>query len=475
MAQEVVLSALVERWKKEEGIRTLCSDYGKDIGAYRKYQESSEREDRVEARKLWNSMSDRYWQIFREILVAMIKTLPVSLSFQSKERLFLDCGFLSPGVTPFNEDLPVWLAQDMPDDMFRYLTFTDLWIEKYALLYNREKRSGAGRFGDKLQRYQAQLSGALKRAAFSLKAMLPQIPECPKDKADELVDRLEKNLEPFLERHMRTRYFRELEKKEYNEVVDGANSFHYARKEIESILTRAVKSVEGFEDSQRRKLKGLLDDVVFLGSVTIHIRNEMDRWDKAVERGSAKFGTESDGDRLVQVEEALKVKKEVAAQMAGMARTDTSPLCQQSHQPPLTFEAVSEILNRLVPLDNDMLRVPRVRMYGIPRVVIVPGQGYGTYDWTDNTFMLPLFPSHSAERAVAYSLATFRWDADEDREFKNTYELLKENRGKSIKGLASSFSNDYYLWLTKERFGFRVLPREVRDWFKTKFDSEGVR
>lgn len=475
MAQEIVLSALLERWKKDETIKTLCVEYLRDSEAYRKLDGASDREERVEIRKLWTAMSERYWILLKSILIFMAKEGPESLSFGPKERLLIDGGFLSPGVTSFNEALPAWLSQERPQDMFQYLSFSDYWADFYSGLYDREKRSGLDVFGDRLKDYKNSTNTAMKRAALSLKTILPQVPDCTKEKAEELVGKLERNLDLFLERHMRTRKFRELDKKECDEAIEKANIFSYSRNEIESLLTKATKSIDGFGDDEKRRFKGLVDDVVFFGSVYIHIRNEADRWDRSRDRSTAKFATESDGDRLVRLEEAMKDKSEIAGQMARMARTDTSPLCQQSTQKPMTFQEVSEILGRLVHLDEDMLRVPRVRMYGIPRVVIVPGQGYGAYDWTDNTFVLPLFPSHSAERAVAYSLASFRWDADEDREFKNTYELLKENKGKSIKGLASSFFNDYYLWLTKERYGFRVLPREIRDWFKVKFDSEGVR
>ncbi len=105
-------------------------------------------------------------------------------------------------------------------------------------------------------------------------------------------------------------------------------------------------------------------------------------------------------------------------------------------------------------------------MYGIPRVIVVPGQGYGTYDWSDHTMLLPAFPLNNLpEKAAAYALGTFRWDSDEDRVIKNSYELIKENRGKSILDLSSSFYRDYFLWLTKEKKGYRFC-REIPQGFR---------
>ncbi|PIE54665.1 MAG: hypothetical protein CSA35_04655 [Dethiosulfovibrio peptidovorans] len=474
MAPERVLNAVLRRWKKNELIHLLCSEFSKDVSTYKELLGSQEREDRIQSRKIWISMSDRYWQLFREIVVSMIKEAPDALTFSPEERLLLDCGFLSPSVTPFNEALTPWLNQPVPDDMFQYLSLSDFWAEKYGVLYNKDCRTGEDRFAPQLQVYRDRLHGTCRRVLITLRALLPQIPDCPKEKADDLISKLDKNLAPFLERYMRTRHFREMKKKEHDETVDRANAFSFAMKEIESLLRQAVRYVEGFGENERKRIRRILGEMVFIGTVAIHCRNELERWDRNRARNAAKYEAETDGERLVQIDEALKNKRELVGQMACIARLDTSPLCQNACQAPLSFAQISELLNRLVPLDEAMLRVPRVRMHGIPKVVVTPGCGYGTYDWTDNTLLLPLFPHHSVERTVTYALATFRWDADEDREFKNTYELLKENRGKSIKSLALSFSNDYSLWLTKERYGFRVLPREVREWFKTKFDSEGI-
>lgn len=126
-------------------------------------------------------------------------------------------------------------------------------------------------------------------------------------------------------------------------------------------------------------------------------------------------------------------------------------------------------MEEMISRDTDMLRVARVRMYGLPTVILVPGHGYGTYDWSDNTLLIPFVSAHSHEKSVAYALATFRWDSDEDRAIKNSYELIKENRKKSIITLAQSFYKDYFLWLTKECKGYRILPRETHKVFKQLF------
>jgi hypothetical protein len=126
-------------------------------------------------------------------------------------------------------------------------------------------------------------------------------------------------------------------------------------------------------------------------------------------------------------------------------------------------------MEKLGSMDIDMFAVPRVRMYGVPRVIFIPGQGWGTYDWLDHTILLPVFPVTSTEKSLAYGAGTFRWDSDEDRILKNTYENIKANRGKSILEMAASFYKDYFLWMTKEKEGYRILPRDTHKTFIQMF------
>ena len=109
-------------------------------------------------------------------------------------------------------------------------------------------------------------------------------------------------------------------------------------------------------------------------------------------------------------------------------------------------------------------------MYGIPSVIFVPGQGLGTYDWSDHSLLIPAFPVGGNDKSISYALATFRWDSDEDRKLKTPYEQqIKENKKKSLLALASSFYKDYSLWLTKEKRGYRILPRETHKVFVDMF------
>jgi hypothetical protein len=173
----------------------------------------------------------------------------------------------------------------------------------------------------------------------------------------------------------------------------------------------------------------------------------------------------------MELREGINHKKDFMTLAARTARVDTSPLCQNKNEP-ISMARAGEIMMDLTPLDPDMLRASRIRMYGIPRVIMVPGQGLGVYDWEDNSLIIPIFGAVSDVKDFCFALASFRWDNDEDRTLKDTYSLLKTNKGKGIRALQEAFMNDYFLWISKERKGYRILPREVSKWFKTFFKQK---
>ena len=223
----------------------------------------------------------------------------------------------------------------------------------------------------------------------------------------------------------------------------------------------------------------LHDKSKFLASLIVHVSNEAARWETRSANAKAKYKGQGIPALKLELREGLNKKKDFMMLAAHSARVDSSPLCQNRHLP-ISTQRAGEIMMDLTPLDPDMLRVPRIRMYGIPRIMLVPGQGLGVYDWDDNSFIIPIFPAVSDVKDFGFALALFRWDNDEDRTLKDTYAMLKTNKGKGIRALQETFCNDYFLWISKERKGYRILPKEVAKWFKSIFkqkqsDSGGSR
>jgi hypothetical protein len=215
----------------------------------------------------------------------------------------------------------------------------------------------------------------------------------------------------------------------------------------------------------------LHDRAKFLAGLIVHVTNEAERWKTRAEMARKKYKGQGIPALKMELREGINHKKDFMMLAARTARVDASPLCQNKNEP-ISMARAGEIMMDLTPLDPDMLRASRIRMYGIPRVIMVPGQGLGVYDWEDNSLIIPIFGAVSDVKDFCFALASFRWDNDEDRTLKDTYSLLKPNKGKGIRALQESFMNDYFLWISKERKGYRILPREVSKWFKTFFKQK---
>ena len=235
----------------------------------------------------------------------------------------------------------------------------------------------------------------------------------------------------------------------------------------------SAASAEELDQSLKiiQNVLALHDRTKFLAGLIVHVTNETERWKKRVEMAHNKYKKHGVPALKMELRDGINRKKEFMTVAARTARIDTSPLCQNKNKP-ISMARAGEIMMDLTPLDPDMLRASRIRMYGLPRVIMAPGQGLGVYDWEDNSLIIPIFAAVSDVKDFCFALAAFRWDNDEDRTLKDTYALLKVNKGKGIRALQEAFMNDYFLWISKERKGYRILPRDTSKWFKTFFKQK---
>ncbi len=226
------------------------------------------------------------------------------------------------------------------------------------------------------------------------------------------------------------------------------------------------------ELDQMHKVAGnvlaLHDRAKFLVSLMVHVGNESVRRETRIENMKKKFKGAGVPALKMELREGFNRKKEFLLVASRSARVDVSPL-NLSKDEPVSTKRAGEIMMDLTALDPGMLLASRIRMYGIPRVILIPGQGWGVYDWTDNSLLIPITAPASDVKSFCFALGNFRWDNDEDRTLKDTYSTLKQNRDKGIRALQESFCNDYFIWLSKERKGYRVLKRDVYKWFTMFF------
>ena len=459
-----------ERCKDFQPLREATEQFNSAANKYLSIKDSSVTEDRINARKSWQNLSNLYWDVLAALVDAHTESYPDELIFDDTERLFIDFGFAWNGLTPSSSAIADALNPKVAPGLFQYYSFSDFIAEAYSMIMEKPvtpPRSGFSPEGKVLQ-MKTQLQALKTR----IRVILPVVLEkqgALLHETEDIIAALQDYLEPYTEVAMRTKTYRESEDKAKQQMAVEHHAFVEAEKRLQAFLKEKDGEEGGLEESEAQKVKGLLDSAKNLARNIIFVTQETVKWDRRIKKTAAEQEGTPPAVRRRRLKDLLFSKREYMSLTAKSARRDPTQLCQ-SEKPPLTLDKAASIVEDLASLDPDMLVVARVRMYGIPRVIVVPGQGFGTYDWSDHTLLIPAFPLNNLpDRAAAYALGTFRWDSDEDRVIKNGYELIRENRKKSILDLSSSFYKDYFIWLTREKKGYRILPRNTHRAFVQMF------
>jgi hypothetical protein len=460
------------RWSDNTSVTSIIEETRKTAEKFLKLENSKNSEDKILARKTWQELSSKYWDILFALVDAQTESMPDELSFDGEEQFFINYGYICDSVTPIKKKSPDMLKKKAIPDIFQYQLFSDYIAECWAMIRGKAPLPVACGYSleekEKLlfNKLQADISEVTKEVK-----RLIRFGSLKSSEVDDLVADLIKYLIPAMKVNMHV--------KEYREASDAVRQqmsqerFRYA--EAERIMETQLSVVQQNEEepvgipeideflSNHEKIKTLAKKIIYVQQEPVKLQRQMDRVSKACSQFS---------DQMMRKElkNMITKKREYMAVPAKLARTDTSPLASGSDMEPLTIDVVSELMLEYSTMDMDMFKVPRIRMYGIPKVVLIPGQGWGSYDWGDNSIIIPAIPVNNVDKTITYALASFRWDSDEDRNIKNGYENnIKENRGKSIIELNNSFYKDYFIYLTKEKKGYRVLPRETSKAFAVLF------
>ena len=460
-----------KKWQNVPEIQDAAEKLTESARRYSVLLAENTTDSKSQAIKLWASMSASYWEILFALVDANTKSMPATLTFDPEERFFIDLGFLPGAVNPgANFDTKSWLASKCAGDIFPVMTFSDYIAESWAAITGNEAPVPV--IGMSLDERINTLTESLfeaqgKRDSF-VKAIAPKYPS--NLNISQTLQTLDEFLIPAMKVNMRVPEYREGDEPTRQKLSQQRKAYLDAEKSILLFISSAQKNeanplpmslVEKFT-AFHEKTKIIAKEILYsqIDAVKIARRN------KKITDNCAQM---TDAMKRAELRAMITKKREYLTVPAKNARCDTS-LIAQPGSVPLDYAKDYEIVREFTAMDIDMFNVPRVRMYGIPRVIFVPGQGLGTYDWSDHTLIIPAFPVGGNEKSVSYALASFRWDSDEDRKLKTPYEQqIKENKKKSLLALASSFWKDYSLWLTKEKRGYRILPSETRKVFVNMF------
>ncbi|MDR1377922.1 MAG: hypothetical protein LBJ36_02575 [Synergistaceae bacterium] len=461
------------RWRDVPEVAKVSEEATKIIEEYLRYAASNKSEDKTRSRKSWEQFADKYWELLFAILDAQTESFPPELTFDREERLFIDFGFLNDAITPCNKafDMDQVLSSKFVEGVFSYRAFSDFIAGCWAMITRGTSPvSSCGRSTeDKIEELNKRLSALEKERDAEILKIVSRSKNMTGGDLESLVADMRKHLIVSTKVSMRVKEYREAQNDVKQAMSQERFRYNEAERAMEIQLSIAQKNdMDPLGLPELEMFTALHESTKILAKKIIYSLQEADKTQRRAERISNACSQFSQQMMRKELKNMLVKKKEYLAVPAKVARCERSLFCLQDAVPML-YETASRMVEEMSDNDIDMLAVPRIRMYGVPQVIFVPGQGFGTYDWEDHTILLPAFPNTSPDKAVAYGLGTFRWDSDEDRVLKNAYENIKDNKGKSILEMAASFYKDYFLWITKEKKGYRILPRDTHKTFIQMF------
>lgn len=460
------------RWKNIAEVNDTVADFQKIAERYLKLEKSKDSNDRTLARKAWMDISSKYWDVLFAIIDAQTESMPNELVFDDEEKFFINYGFVNDDLTPMKKRTPEMLTERAIPDIFQYQMFSDYIAECWAMIRGLPAPNAVcgHTFDEKIKALLQQLQGAIATSVKEMKCLI-RFGSLQASEIDSLVTDLVKYLMPAMKTQMRTKEYRESP----DAVKQQMNQDRFRYTEAERVmllqLSIAQKNEEepvGIPESEEFLL--LHEGIKIIARKIIYVQQEAAKQQRLFDKVAKECSQFSEQMLRKELKARIVKKREYLVVPSKLARCDPSPLAVSSDMEPLTIKIISERVLEFSTLDMDMFAVPRVRMYGIPKIILVPGQGWGSYDWGDHSIIMPAIPVNDINKTVTYGLASFRWDSDEDRVIKNGYENnIKENKGKSIIELSNSFYKDYFIYITKEKKGYRVLPRETSKAFVSMF------
>lgn len=168
-----------------------------------------------------------------------------------------------------------------------------------------------------------------------------------------------------------------------------------------------------------------------------------------------------------KVRSELEYLRDLVKLSAKRLRMESCPILRPNSK----FFTIKELclcLDRILEFDPQVFNNERVAVFGKPSILLVPGNGYGLYDWKYNRLIIPMVPqAGDFMTSIATAIIEYRLDVDVDKKLLTSYQKLPEQKAtRSMYALRSSLTKDYIKWMNSEYFGFKVLDKETRSWFE---------
>ncbi|HOO64834.1 MAG TPA: hypothetical protein PK364_13100, partial [Synergistaceae bacterium] len=422
-------------------------------------QDSSDPEVRKELRLLNEKLRTSYWTVLQGLCNYRMQRVDENTDhpdFSTTDVLLINYGYLAPQLSSVPSELFLKKNQEKaPLSRYQFYLLTDYLKDLHSCYFNRPvPASSVDCSREEKIRVTEDLAEKHKKRRQALQGILLQNLGEPhhSEKGEKFLKNLEEKLGPRTEVTLRTQTFRYAPDRSQIEMREAASLYDKAREDYGKWLLLLKDALEDKEHllTITDELESLCGRIEATKELAVSIREERAKDEDKRKRYAAKYKGKGAPELRMEIQEKIKQIRSFSEMSARRSRMVPSPFYQSQPHDMLSLKDLENHLGEMPDLDPEIFHTVRLRARGYPRICLVPGKGDGIYDWEEHTLLFPLVPTRSAAQTVAHAFALMRWDADEDRELKDTYASLKDNKGKSHTGLQEAFVKDYLIWITKE-------------------------
>jgi hypothetical protein len=220
-------------------------------------------------------------------------------------------------------------------------------------------------------------------------------------------------------------------------------------------------------DEKKKELKSIAEQLTEQFTKFLETEDSVAKMEKEIQEIQQKQQNIS----LIEVEARLNTEIEYIRDLVLLCARrlkGTSIAILRPKEPFFTFKELQNCLDNIMQFDPKIFRNDRANFFGKPSLLLIPGNGNALYDWKNNRFLVPLTPPGGNFMAsIATAIIEYRLDVDEDKIIVTSYSKLPHlKKVRSILQIKGSLIKDYLTWMTSEARGYKLLPKETRQWFE---------
>lgn len=406
-----------------------------------------------------------YWSSFIDNITELINKEGDVNQFIQQEEDFLNTGIVDKVLENPEETLSTIKSNTAPYDHLKIHTITSWLEETIRKIYSGDKKELLEREIKNVRIQQKKIDSEVDTVQqMRKKLLLKEFSKNPDKTTLSQIDNLTDN--DFLAyQNMQTNLeiskgvFFSVENR--REFVERTNKLQKETVKSEALFSK-LKTPE--IKTAIRKCNSRINE---LFQKSINCLDTMTRKEKELDEIKCEESSLSALEVENRVRSELEYLRDLVKLCAKRLRIESCPILR----PKVKFFTIKELcsfFDRIQEFDPRVFNNERVAIFGKPYILLVPGNGYGLYDWKYNRLIIPMVPyTGDFMASIATAIIEYRLDVDVDKKLLASYQKLPEQKGiRSMYALRSNLTKDYIKWMSSEYFGFKVLDKDTRKWFE---------